>query len=193
MIWGDGWVKATEFPSIEMVRFQKRRNDLRAPSPREKGSRTGLAQAWVTGLGVGYLPVAPATWGSLLAAIIVLAVHLLIPDYEVSVRWVLVVVIGVPGFFFATEVCRAEENPDPSWVVIDEIVGQMLVLLWVPVSMFSLIAGFALFRLFDIVKPFPIRQSERLPGVLGIFCDDLVASLYAGIGLNLLTRLVVDT
>ncbi len=184
-------MKTIAFPSRKVGR-PKRRNDLRVPSAGEKHNQNKLAQAWSTGLGVGYLPVAPATWGSLLAVAIVLLVHLLIPGYEAPVRWSLVVILGVPGFFFAKQFCRAEENPDPSWVVIDEIVGQMLVLLWVPVSVFSLIAGFALFRFFDIVKPFPVKHSEKLPGVLGIFCDDVVASLYAGIALKLVIQLAGD-
>lgn len=162
---------------------------MRVPSAGEKSNQNKFAQAWATGLGVGYLPVAPATWGSLLSVAIVLGVHLLIPGREAPILRSLVVILGVPGLFFATQICRAEENPDPPWVVIDEIVGQMLVLLWVPVSVSSLIAGFALFRFFDIVKPFPVKHSEKLPGVLGIFCDDIVASLYAGIALKLLTQL----
>jgi phosphatidylglycerophosphatase A len=103
-----------------------------------------------------------------------------------------VVVLGVPGLLFSTQVERFEDGSDPSRVVIDEIVGQIFTLLWVPVSTFSLVAGFLLFRFFDIVKPFPARWSEKMPGGFGIFCDDLIAGVYAGITLKLLHLLNLD-
>ena len=87
---------------------------------------------------------------------------------------------------FSTRFSRSEGDPDPSKIVIDEILGQMLCLLFVPVSAVSLGVGFLLFRFFDIVKPFPARSSEKLPGGMGIVCDDLIAGLYAGLCLKLL-------
>jgi phosphatidylglycerophosphatase A len=70
---------------------------------------------------------------------------------------------------------------DPSWVVVDEVVGQWVTLaLAPPASLPSLAVSFLLFRIFDIVKPFPARSLERLPGGVGIVADDLMAGLYAG-------------
>jgi phosphatidylglycerophosphatase A len=91
---------------------------------------------------------------------------------------------------FSTRYSRAENNSDPSQVVIDEIIGQIICFLWVPVSIFSLIVGFLMFRFFDIVKPFPVRTCERLPGGLGIVFDDVVAGLYTGLSLSILLWLM---
>lgn len=146
----------------------------------------------MTGLGAGYLPLAPGTWGSLEGVAVVLAVHLLLPAYEVAVGWALVVALGLPGLFFSARVLKFENGSDPSRVVIDEIVGQIFTLLWVPVSAYSLVAGFLLFRLFDIAKPFPVKWSEKLPGGFGILCDDLIAGVYAGIALKILFWFTTD-
>jgi len=143
-------------------------------------------RVFVTGLGVGYLPLAPGTWASLATLLLVLGVHWLLPLHETIVLGSLVALLTFPAVVLSTRFSRSEGDPDPSKVVIDEILGQMLCLLFVPVSPVSLGAGFLLFRFFDIVKPFPIRSSEKLPGGMGIVGDDLVAGLYAGLCLKLL-------
>src|SRR5690606_39029888 len=76
-------------------------------------------------------------------------------------------------------------NTDPSEAVIDEVIGQIITFLFIPfgVSWPFVLAGFILFRLFDIFKPYPIRSFEVLPGGLGICADDIVAGIYAGISL----------
>src|SRR5262249_26476818 len=84
--------------------------------------------------------------------------------------------VGIPA---ATQVSRAAAVKDPQFVVIDEVAGQLLALIAVPVSWKSLLLGFILFRGFDIVKPPPVRQLERLPEGIGIVVDDLGAGLYA--------------
>jgi len=146
-------------------------------------------RAFVTGLGVGYLPLAPGTWGSLATLLPVVAVHWLFPLHETIVLGSLVAVLTFPAMVFSTRFSRSEGDPDPSKIVIDEILGQMLCLLFVPVSAVSVGAGFLLFRFFDIFKPFPVRNSEKLPGGIGIVCDDLIAGLYAGLCLKLLVFL----
>ena len=75
-------------------------------------------------------------------------------------------------------------------MVIDEIIGQMVCFLWILISIFSLAMGFLMFRFFDIVKPFPVRTCERLPGGMGIVCDDVAAGLYAGVSLSILLWLL---
>jgi phosphatidylglycerophosphatase A len=84
--------------------------------------------------------------------------------------------IGIPA---ATRVARALGKKDPSHVVIDEVAGQMVAFIAVPLNWHCLLAGLILFRTFDITKPFPIRRLERLPEGTGIMLDDIGAGLYA--------------
>jgi phosphatidylglycerophosphatase A len=86
------------------------------------------------------------------------------------------VLVGIPA---ATRVARATRLKDPQFVVIDEVAGQLITLIAVPVSWKSLLLGFILFRGFDIVKPPPVRQLENLPEGIGIVIDDVGAGLYA--------------
>jgi phosphatidylglycerophosphatase A len=84
--------------------------------------------------------------------------------------------IGIPA---ATRVARALGKEDPSHVVIDEVAGQMVAFIAVPPNWQCLLAGLILFRVFDILKPFPIRRLEHLPEGMGIMLDDIGAGLYA--------------
>lgn len=140
------------------------------------------AAYWLaTCLGVGHLPVAPGSWGSLLAV----AVAACLSAFS-QVFWLLLAaLIGstLLGVWAAERVSADLGDSDPSRVVIDEVAGQLLALIFVPLSLSSLLLGFFLFRLFDVVKPAPARQAEALPGGYGIILDDLVAGLYAGLGL----------
>jgi len=86
------------------------------------------------------------------------------------------ILVGIPA---ATLVARATGLKDPQFVVIDEVAGQLITLIAVPVSWKSLLLGFILFRGFDIVKPSPVRQLENLPEGIGIVLDDVGAGLYA--------------
>jgi len=95
-------------------------------------------RTFVTGLGLGYLPLAPGTWASLATLLLVFAVHWLFPLHETIVLGSLVVLLTIPAVIFSTRFSRSEGDPDPSKVVIDEILGQMLCLLFVPVSAVSL-------------------------------------------------------
>jgi phosphatidylglycerophosphatase A len=88
----------------------------------------------------------------------------------------LAVSVGIPA---ATQVTRASGTKDPQFVVIDEVAGQWVALLFAPVTWKTLAVGFILFRGFDIVKPPPVRQLERLPGGTGIVMDDVMAGVYA--------------
>ncbi len=181
-IWENGLTETTASPVLGSLKLKlklKWRNDL-----------DRFIRAFVTGLGVGYLPLAPGTWASLATLLPVVAVHWLFPLHETIVLGSLVALLTFPAVVFSTRFSRSEGDPDPSKIVIDEILGQMLCLLFVPVSAVSLGAGFLLFRFFDIVKPFPVRNSEKLPGGMGIVCDDLLAGLYAGLCLKLLIWLI---
>jgi phosphatidylglycerophosphatase A len=95
----------------------------------------------------------------------------------------LAVAVGIPA---ATRVARASGLKDPQFVVIDETAGQLITLLGVPLAWKSFLAGFILFRAFDIVKPPPVRQLERLPEGVGIVLDDVAAGLYGVAVMHLL-------
>jgi phosphatidylglycerophosphatase A len=88
----------------------------------------------------------------------------------------LAVALGIPA---ATRVARESGVSDPSFVVIDEVAGQMIALIAAPVRWKTLLAGFILFRVFDIVKPPPLRRLEKIPQGAGIMLDDVGAGLYA--------------
>jgi phosphatidylglycerophosphatase A len=111
------------------------------------------------------------------------AVHWFLPGRESQFLWIGLIASVAGGVFCANQVVRREGSHDPSKVVIDEIAGQFLTLLFVPVSLVSLVVGFFLFRIADIFKPFPARTAERLPDGWGIMADDLVAGIYAGLAL----------
>lgn len=143
-----------------------------------------LARVWVTGLGVGCFKLAPGTWGSLEGVALAAAIDALFPQHYSPALLGLVLVLGIPGLVFSTQVSRADRDPDPAQIVIDEVVGQLFALMWIPFSAFSVGAGFLLFRFFDIVKPFPARHAERLQGGLGIMADDLVAAADTAVVLN---------
>lgn len=133
-----------------------------------------------TFFGAGRLRPGPGTWGSLATVILWWLATRVIPPaaqaWAAAVLALFVVLIGIPA---ATRVGRASGLIDPQFVVIDEVAGQLITLIAIPVSWKSLLLGFILFRGFDIVKPPPVRQLERLPEGTGIVVDDVGAGLYA--------------
>jgi phosphatidylglycerophosphatase A len=144
----------------------------------------GLGLPWwhpaaliATGFGVGHLPWAPGSWGSLLA---------LGCGWEIATAGGRVALAGAAVIAFAlgcwasARIAKASGMHDPRFVVIDEIAAQWLVLLAVPVDGRWYAAAFLLFRVFDIVKPWPIGTIERrVAGGLGIMLDDVMAAIYA--------------
>ena len=154
---------------------------------------TSAAPLWArmtaTFFGTGYLRPGPGSWGSAATVLLwwVIAHFLkLTPGqqpYACAGLVALAVVIGIPA---ATLVARAAAKKDPQFIVIDETAGQLLALIAAPLAWKSLLAGFILFRAFDIVKPPPIRLLERLPEGTGIVVDDLGAGVYALVTLQLL-------
>ena len=122
----------------------------------------------------------PGTWGSAATVIVwALVSHWTPPSIQpatATAMALLAVAIGIPA---ATRISRATGLKDPQFVVIDEVAGQLITFIAIPVSWKSLLLGFILFRGFDIVKPWPIRWLERLPEGTGIVIDDVGAGLYA--------------
>ena len=142
-----------------------------------------------TFFGAGRLRPGPGTWGSVATVILWAAISLILPP---SVRTsatiaaaALVTLIGIPA---ATRVARAANLKDPQFIVIDEVAGQLVALIAVPLAWKTFLAGLILFRVFDILKPPPIRLLERLPEGTGIVVDDLGAGLYALAVMHLLLR-----
>ena len=140
-----------------------------------------------TGAGAGYLPKAPGTWGSLAGVLLwLIASRLDWPLYGA-----VIVALFILGVFSAGAAEKIVDKGDPSLVVIDEIVGQMIVLTITPMHPAGIFAAFVLFRFFDILKPFPVGWLDRcLHGGLGIMLDDVAAALYALIGLKLFLYLI---
>ena len=126
----------------------------------------------------GYVPIAPGTAGSVVGLVLLVGIRRLVsPLLEVGVL-VVAVVVGV----WASAVGeRHAGEEDPGLVVIDEVAGMLLTMLWVPLTWTTAGVGFLAFRFFDIVKPFPARDAERLPGGFGIMADDLVAAVYSAV------------
>ena len=140
-----------------------------------------------TFFGIGRLKPGPGTWGSLATVLLWwLLSRWVAPQWQtlaVVCLAVMAVTLGIPA---ATSVSRAYASKDPQFVVIDEVAGQLIALAAIPVSWKSMLVGFILFRGFDIVKPSPVRQLERLPEGAGIVLDDVAAGIYALVIMQLL-------
>jgi phosphatidylglycerophosphatase A len=168
---------------------------LAIPRP-ARSAKDYLALAIAT-CGVGYLPLAPGTWGSLVGVGIYALIRLSVfPQIStegnqamyspifLALELSLISIITVLGIWAASRAERVLKIKDPGKVVIDEVAGQLIALLPVPLAIeygwpYWLIPAFLLFRFFDIVKPYPARKLESLHGGLGIMADDLVAGAYA--------------
>jgi phosphatidylglycerophosphatase A len=162
-----------------------------ARSQTEVATTVSSAPRWAslvaTFFGVGRLRPGPGTWGALATSLLwwLLASHLpsqaRVPTILVLIA--LVVAIGIPA---ATLEARGCGRKDPSQVVIDEVAGQLVTLIACPIVWRALLAGFILFRVFDILKPPPVRSLEKLPEGTGIVVDDLGAGVYGLVVLQLL-------
>jgi len=137
-----------------------------------------LRRRIATGFGVGHVAVAPGTAGSLVGLALGWLLGRAGGHAALAAGWL---VVSAAGLWAAAGAERIFGRRDPQPVVVDEISGQMLSLLLLPLDVGGLSLGFALFRLFDIAKPFPVRRLERLPGGAGIMADDLLAGVYANL------------
>ncbi|MFZ5452781.1 MAG: phosphatidylglycerophosphatase A [Thermodesulfobacteriota bacterium] len=149
-------------------------NDEEVIPPRSWRSRRQLILAAATWGGVGYLPGMPGTWGSLAALPL----------------WWLLTCLGFWGYGLALAALAAVSIPITGWaqdflghdhpaIVLDEVVGLLAALAWVPCQWSWVVIGFVLFRLFDIWKPLPVKYCEGLPGGWGVTLDDLAAGVLA--------------
>ena len=143
-----------------------------------------LIAAW---FGAGFIPFAPGTWGSLATLPFAAGAYSLgiIPSV---LSFVFIIILSIPISGAASKILKRE---DPSEVVIDEAAGIFVTMFLIPVSWSGIIAGFILFRFFDILKPFPIRLIDRrIKGGAGIVLDDIMAGVYGNVCLRIILFLV---
>jgi len=166
--------------------------DRSAGVPPASRAPSGLgAPIWAppiaTFFGIGRMKHGPGTWASAVTVVVWAMASWKMP---VSVRLtatvaaaIAITLIGIPA---ATRVSRAYAIKDPQFIVIDEVAGQLIALIGVPLGWKTFLASLILFRTFDILKPPPVRQLERLAEGSGIMLDDVGAGLYAVICMHLL-------
>lgn len=134
-----------------------------------------------TWFGVGYLPKAPGTWGSLAALPCAFGIQAMGGRFGLGMACAVVFALGLwsVGVYL-----RESGGKDPGPVVIDEVAGQWLTLLFAPNDLYLFLAGFVFFRFADILKPWPLSWADRaVKGPLGVMLDDLLAAVYAGAAL----------
>ena len=154
----------------------------------ERPSRTVFAWLLATFFGIGFIRPGPGTWASLVTAALWwtcagFLVQGSLQSFYAMVATCGIIVVGIP---VSSIVARESGVTDPGHVVIDEVAGQLIALIAVPLRWQYVLASFILFRGFDILKPPPLRQLEKLPGGSGIMLDDLGAGGYANIVVQVL-------
>lgn len=159
----------------------------------------------ITTFGVGYLPLAPGTWGSMVGVMIYLLVFQAETNLGVyflhrgwneeqikawihAANLIIFLLFCLLGIWAASRATRLFQNKDPQQAVVDEVIGQLIVFLFIPfdVHWFYIVSGFLLFRLFDVWKPYPIDSLQNLPAGIGVCADDILAGIYGGTCLALL-------
>lgn len=158
----------------------------------------------VTTFGVGYLPLAPGTWGSIVGVLIYLLFGLIENSFSTdfgakgwtnaqiaawlhAVNLIVFLAFCLLGIWATNRATHLFKNKDPQQAVVDEIIGQLIVYLFIPFNAGwkFVLAGFLLFRLFDIWKPYPIDSLQNLPAGIGVCADDILAGVYGGVVLAL--------
>ena len=152
----------------------------------------------LTGLGTGYLPIAPGTWGSGAACVVYLAIAFGSNGKQICLTGSMIVMAVAASLICGLLGNRAEEDfskKDPGAVTIDEWAGQAIALCGLPLGdgyggwLIAAGAAFVAFRVFDILKPPPVRTLEKLPAGWGILADDLAAGVLANVAVQLILRL----
>ena len=154
----------------------------KAINPSVKECLTNPIHGLAVGLGSGLAPFAPGTFGTLVA----IPFYLLLQPLSLSVYLGVLLLLIVVSIYICGESARQLKTHDHSGIVLDEICGYLVTMIWVPDSWLWLVLGFLLFRLFDIWKPWPIGLVDRkVQGGLGIVIDDVLAGVFAAICLQL--------
>ncbi len=134
-----------------------------------------LKIGFITGLGTGYIPIAPATFGCLISVII----WYFLVDFPL-IYWAVFLNLFIWGMVISQEFVK-DWGKDPRKIVVDEYATLLLPLYFVPKRILPLVLVFILFRIFDVIKPPPLREFENLPGAWGIMLDDLGAGIYTAL------------
>ncbi|MBP7055880.1 MAG: phosphatidylglycerophosphatase A [Candidatus Omnitrophica bacterium] len=137
---------------------------------------------------LGHSPFMPGTMGSLAGLI----TYFVVRNSDILYGFAILFLFFL-GVMFAGEAERIYKRKDASMIVIDEACGMLLALFFVPANSYSIILGFFIFRILDILKPQPAKRMEKLTGSLGIMFDDIVAALYTNIILQVIFRVLVPT
>lgn len=143
-----------------------------------------LAVLFATVGGAGRFPFAPGTVGSAVGVVI----YLFIQDLPMAGQLAIVAAITLVGIPASTVTARHFGREDPGQIVVDEVAGQLVTLLLTGVALPGVVLGFLLFRVLDIIKPWPARQFEALHGGAGVMADDVMAGLYGNVILQLVVR-----
>lgn len=142
-----------------------------------------------TWFGCGYFPWGPGTAGAAAAILIAALIHFSAGSGRITLL-ILVAILFAPAVWAATRTARLVKATDPGIVVADEVLGQWVTLLGASVLNWkTFLAGFILFRIFDIWKPWPVHEFEKLPEGTGIICDDIAAGIYGALILYIGSRL----
>lgn len=132
---------------------------------------------------LGYVPVAPGTFGSAAGLVVFAAVRWSgSPALELAV----IILLFAVGVWSANAAERHFGGVDPAPVILDEVVGMLVTLAFLPVNITGAVVGFLLFRLFDVVKPWPANRLEAVHGGLGVMADDAMAGVYGNVAMRLL-------
>ena len=193
-----------DYEKLKHISATVETHELEEKNPKQKTSLDYFALAMTT-FGVGYLPFAPGTYGSMVGVGIYLLFGLMETNVSTNfgakgwtqaqiTAWIDVfnLIIFLPfcllGIWASSRATILFKKKDPQKVVVDEVMGQLLVFLFVPfaISWWLVLAGFLLFRLFDIWKPYPIDSLQNLPAGIGVCADDILAGVYGGVCLSLL-------
>jgi phosphatidylglycerophosphatase A len=166
--------------------------------PQQSQTHALFPRMAATAAGLGYLPLMPGTFGSLAGVALYALAIMAAARWSASAScgraaglWIaatITLLVSGVGVWAAGREERASGRKDPQHVVIDEVSGQLItfIVALAPLNWKYCVAGFILFRAFDIAKPFPVRQAESFPGGWGIMADDWLAGVYAGLGLWIL-------
>ena len=143
-----------------------------------------LAKLIATGLGSGYMPVAPGTAGAALATIITYFIAISSSWSNLNIILIVLSIVFTILGIWSANVLQEEWGHDPGRIVVDEMVGIWISMLFIPFSLLNLLLAFGLFRLYDIWKPWIVKKAEDLDGGLGVMADDIVAGVFANITLQ---------
>ena len=160
---------------------------MSSKNPSSKEVFTNPVHFFAFGFGTGLSPKAPGTVGTLVA----IPIYLILDTFSLLTYFTFLVALTIFSIYIAGESARMLQTHDHGGIVIDEICGYLVTMMFAPAGIVWWVLGFVLFRIFDIVKPWPIRTVDRqVKGGFGIVLDDLLAGVYALLSLNLIVLAV---